>query len=83
MLPEDIPIPLQELVYSANNRFFFETFFERAVKDGLINLKDATIGGLQMCWNKLSGEQRRHYSPEPRDALIEELPRIRNDLAHP
>lgn len=83
LLPEDIPIPLQELVYSANNRFLFETFFERAVKDGLINLKDATIGGLQMCWNKLSDEQRHHYSPKPRDALIEELPRIRNDLAHP
>lgn len=83
LLPEDIPIPLQELVHAADNRFLLETFFERAVKDGLIDLKDATVGGLQVCWNKLSDKQRRHYSPKPADAIIEELPRIRNDLAHP
>ena len=83
LLPEDISIPLQEIVHAFNNQFLCKTFFERAVKDGLIDRKDATIGGLQMCWHKLSNKQRRHYSPKPADAMIEELPRIRNDIAHP
>lgn len=83
ILPKDIPIPLQEIFHHANDRFLYETFFKRGVKDGLIDRKNATIGGLQMCWGKLSEKQRRHYSPKPADAIIEELPRLRNDIAHP
>lgn len=83
LLPDNIPIPLQEIVNAFNNRFLCQIFFERAVKDGLIDRKDATISGLQMCWEKLSEDQRRQYAPKPADPIIEELPRLRNDMAHP
>ncbi len=35
------------------------------------------------CWESLSEQQREDYRYKPSGVLIEELPRFRNDLAHP
>jgi hypothetical protein len=82
LLPEDLPIPLQEIVHGFNNRFALEIFFDRAVKEGLIG-PNPTLGDLQNCWNSLTEKQREHYRYKSAGVLIEELPRFRNDLAHP
>ncbi len=43
LLPDDLPIPVQEIVNSFNNRFTLEIFFDRAVKEGLIEA-NPTLG---------------------------------------
>jgi len=82
LLPEDIPIPVQEIVNSFNNRFTLEIFFDGALKDGMIG-PNPTLGEIQRCWHGLTEKQREHYSYKPSGVLIEELPRFRNDMAHP
>ncbi len=83
MLPDDLPIPLQEIVHSFNNRFVLEIFLDRAVKEGLIDRSSARLIDIQRCWSNLSEKQREHCRPKLSDALIEELPRFRNEMAHP
>ena len=82
LLPDDLPIPVQEIVNSFNNRFALEMFHDRALKEGLIG-PNPTLGDIQKCWNGLSEKQRQHYLPKPSGVLIEELPKFRNDMAHP
>src|ERR1035441_2267620 len=82
LLPDDLPIPVQEIVHGFNNRFALAIFADRAMKDGLIG-PNPTLGDLQRCWNGLSEKQRQHYQYKPSAVLIEELPRFRNDMAHP
>jgi hypothetical protein len=82
LLPDNIPIPVQEIVNSFNNRFAFEIFPDRALKEELIG-PNPTLGDVQKCWNSLSENQRRHYQSKPSGVLIEELPKFRNDMAHP
>jgi len=84
LLPDDLPIPLQEVIHSFNNRFALEIFFDRAVKEGLLtDSPTLSLGDIQRCWGSLSQKQQEHYRYKPSGVLIEELPRFRNDLAHP
>ena len=39
LLPEDLPIPVQEIVNAFNSRFTLEIFFDRALKEGMIGPK--------------------------------------------
>ena len=82
LLPEDLPIPVQEIVNAFNNRFELEIFFERAIKEGKLG-PNPTLGDIQRCWDGLNEKQREHYRFKPSGVLIEELPRLRNDMAHP
>src|ERR1035438_10211868 len=82
LLPDDLPISVQEIVNSFNNRFALEIFYDRALKDGLIG-PNPTLGDIQKCWSGLSEKQRQHYQYKPSGVLIEELPKFRNDMAHP
>jgi hypothetical protein len=82
LLPDDLPIPVQEIVNSFNSRFALEIFFDRALKEGLIG-PTPTLGELQACWESLTDKQREHYRFKPSGILIDQLPRFRNDMAHP
>jgi hypothetical protein len=59
-----------------------EIFFDRAVKEGLI-CANPRLGDIVTCWESLSEKQREHYRYKPARILTEELPRFRNDMAHP
>lgn len=82
LLPQDISIPIQEIVNSFNNRFAFEIFPDRAAKDGLIG-SNPTVGDIQGCWFRLSEEEQRRYQSCPAEVLVEELPKFSDELAHP
>jgi hypothetical protein len=64
LLPDDLPIPVQEIVNAFNNRFAVGVFFDRALKEGLIG-PTPTLGDLQMCWEGLTDKQREHYRCKP------------------
>jgi hypothetical protein len=82
LLPDDIPIPVQEIVHGFNNRFTFDLFFNAAHKDGLIG-PTPTQSEITSCWFGLTDEQREHYRYKASGVLIEELPRLADCLAHP
>jgi hypothetical protein len=82
LLPDDLPIPVQEIVSSFRTRFATEIFYERALKEGLIG-PNPTPGEIEDCWNRLSEAQRQCHRYTPSGVLIEELPRFRNEMAHP
>jgi hypothetical protein len=82
LLPRDIPIPLQEIVHAFNNRFALRVFPERAEEEGLLGPKP-TWGDIQRCWHGLSEEDRKKYQSDSADVLVEELPKLRNWMAHP
>ena len=82
ILPQDIEVPVQEIVNSYNNRFALKIFPQRAHRDGLLG-ENLTLADIRACWNGLSDSQRKHYQPKASTMLIEELPRFRNMMAHP
>jgi hypothetical protein len=82
VLPDDIDIPIQEIVNSYNNRFALTIFPARAQRDGLLG-ENPTAGDVKRCWEGLSERQRKHYQAKASTVLIEELPRLRNMMAHP
>ncbi len=59
LLPEDVPIPVPELVASFDNRFPLKIFPDRAVEDGLLKAEPQTWGDIVGCWNGLT-TGRRH-----------------------
>ncbi len=83
LLPDDLHIPLQEIIHTFNNRFIPEIFFDQAVKEGLIDPSGARLIDILQCWKSLSERQREQYKYKPSGILIEELPRLRNEMAHP
>jgi hypothetical protein len=83
LLPEDIPIPVPEVVTSFEHRFMLKTFPARALKDGLLKSEPQTYQDILNCWNGLSEIQKNHYRPKTSTVLVEELPRFRNMMAHP
>jgi hypothetical protein len=82
VLPEDIEIPVQEIVNGYNNRFALKVFPAQAQKDGLLG-ENPTLRDIKACWEGLSERQRKHYQAKTSTVLIEELPRFRNMMAHP
>jgi hypothetical protein len=82
LLPEDIGIPIQEVVNRFDNHFAFKVFPERAQKDGLLG-PNPTWGEVQKCWQSLNERQQRGYQSKASTVLIEELPKFRNMMAHP
>lgn len=82
VLPEDIEIPVLEIVNSYNNRFALKVFPAQAQRAGLLG-ENPTLGDIRACWNGLSERQRKDYQAKPSAVLIEELPRFRNMMAHP
>jgi hypothetical protein len=83
LLPEDIPIPVPEIVAAFENRFMLKTFPARAAKDGLLKPEPQTYGDIINCWANLNEVQKNHYLPKTSAVLVEELPRFRNMMAHP
>jgi hypothetical protein len=83
LLPEDIPIPVPEILASFEHRFMLRTFPARAVKDGLLDTEPETYEGILNCWNGLDEAKKNHYRPKASTILVEELPRFRNRMAHP
>jgi hypothetical protein len=83
LLPEDIPVPVPEIVASFEHRFMLRTFPARALKDGLLKSEPRTYQDILSCWNGLSENQKKHYRPKTSTVLVEELPRFRNEMAHP
>jgi hypothetical protein len=83
MLPADIPIPVPEIVASFENRFLLNAFPARALKDGLLKSEPQSYGEILSCWNGLSETQKNLYRAKASTVLIEELPRLRNMMAHP
>jgi hypothetical protein len=83
LLPEDIPIPVPEIVNIYNSQFDLEIFPELAVKEGLLKSKPQSIGDIRACWDGLSEAQKNHYRPKNSEVLIKGLPHFRNMLAHP
>jgi hypothetical protein len=81
-LPDDIHIPVQEIVNGYNNRFAFKVFPDQAQKNGLLG-KNPTMADIKACWDRLSDAQRKHYQAKASTVLIEELPKFRNMMAHP
>jgi hypothetical protein len=59
------------------------TFPARALKDGLLKSEPRTYQDILSCWNGLSENQKKHYRPKTSTVLVEELPRFRNEMAHP
>jgi len=82
LLPENIPIPIQEVVALAENEFLLKKFPKRAAKDGLLK-SHPTYDEILDCWDSLTEAQRNSYRPKPSTVLVEELPRFRNMMAHP
>ncbi len=82
LLPEDIYIPVQEIVNSYDNRFALIIFPDRAQKEGLLG-RNPTLEDIKACWDGLTESQRKHYQAKASTVLIEELPRFRNMMAHP
>jgi hypothetical protein len=83
LLPVDIPIPVPEIVAAFENRFMLKTFPVRAAKDGLLKAELQTYGNIMNCWANLTEAQKNHYLPKTSAVLVEELPRLRNMMAHP
>jgi len=83
VLAADTPVVLQELRHRFNNRFPLEIFPERARADGLLTSADPTIADIKTLWESLSETQRAKYQYRSIDVLVEEVPDLRNRLAHP
>lgn len=83
LLPEDIPIPVPEIVASFENRFMLKLFPALAVKDRLLKSEPQTYGDIVACWNGLNEAQKKHYMRKASTVLVDELPRFRNMMAHP
>lgn len=82
ILPEDIEVPVQEIVNGFNNRFAPKVFPARAQKDGLLGASPSW-DQIQDCWKGLSESPRKNCQSKASTVLIEELPRFRNLMAHP
>jgi hypothetical protein len=74
---------LQDIWHAYNNRFLYETFYPRAQKDGLLEKRGKGVHSLGELWTALTDEERARYAFKPLDVIIDELPRLRNELAHP
>lgn len=83
LLPSDIPIPIQELVNSYNNRFRLEVFPEWAQKRDLLPSDGITLGDIENCWQNLRDEDRASLKRTAAELLTQELPNFRNMMAHP
>jgi len=81
LLPDDLPIPLQEITNRFSHRLE-QIFFNAARKDGLIG-PNPTVAEVTSAWFALTDEQSEHYRYKPSAVLIEELPRLADALAHP
>ncbi len=82
LLPEDIEIPIQEVVNRFGNQFAFRTFPDRAREDGLLG-PNPTWGEVQKRWHSLSEQQKKLYQSKASTVLIEELPKFGDMIAHP
>lgn len=82
VLPDDIEIPMQELLIGYNNRFMLKVFPDWAKKEGLLG-DNPTLEDVRARWEGLSDSQRKQFEPKTSKVLIEELPRFRNMMAHP
>jgi hypothetical protein len=83
LIPPDIPIHLQELRNRFNHRFFYEIFPKRALDKGLALPKAPTLEDIQALWNSLTDKERSAYLPSHAEILADEIPNLRNMLAHP
>jgi len=82
VLPRDIPILLQEMTHSYNNRFRCQIFPDRAKKAGLVG-PNPNLSEIDRAWANLGPEGQKAYMVDNAAILIEELPRLRNEMAHP
>ena len=82
LLPDEFPIPLQEITLRFNHRFKWDIFFKAALKENLLGPNPTDVE-LTDCWYSLTDEQRQGYAYKPSSVLIEELPRLADDVARP
>lgn len=83
LIPPGIPIHLQEIQFSFDNRFRLELFPEEARKAGLPVPINPTPEDVDTLWNSLSATQRQQFTRTNAKILAEGIPNLRNELAHP
>lgn len=83
VLPADTPLVLQELVHRYNNRFLVEVFPDIARDQDLLSTDDPSPAELEELWRAMTDEEREVVRPTNADVLADEVPNLRNRLAHP
>jgi len=83
LIVQDTEIILQEIANGFNNRFTLEIFPEEAQKEGLLLSDNPTLSEINNIWNSLSDDEKRKFQYNNAQILVEEIPKLRNDLAHP
>jgi hypothetical protein len=82
-MPPNTKIILQEIAHSFNNRFILEIFPEESRKKGLKLSDNPTLEEIKYLWDSLSDEEKSGFQYNNAQILIEEIPKLRNELAHP
>ena len=82
-IPANTKIILQEIAHSFNNRFIIEIFPEESRKKGLPLSDNPTLEDITKLWSSLSDKEKREFQYNNAQILIEEIPKLRNELAHP
>lgn len=82
-MPANTKIILQEIAHSFNNRFIIEIFPEESRKKGLSLSDNPTLEEIKKLWDSLSDEKKSEFQYNNAQILIEEIPKLRNELAHP
>lgn len=83
ILPPDTPVVLQELRFRFENLTATRLMGRRLHEAGLISDPDLAPAVLQSKWGSLSQSERDRYGFKSIDVLVEEVPDLRNRLAHP
>ncbi|MCX6595409.1 MAG: hypothetical protein NTV70_03460 [Acidobacteria bacterium] len=83
-LPDDLPIPLQEVRGQFDQFFLFEVLHGEGEKDGRLPA-NPTLEEITGYWESLSETERKRecFGRQPSSVLANGLPRLRNNLAHP
>ena len=82
-IPANTKIILQEIAHSFNNRFIIEIFPEESRKKGLLLSDNPTLEEIKNLWDSLSNERKSEFQYNNAQIFIEEIPKLRNGLAHP
>lgn len=82
MLPADTPLVLQELRNRFVSRMDYE-FIKDALEAGRLTTSDPTSEERQALWDAMTSDERKKYEATPLDVIVEELPDLRNQHAHP
>lgn len=81
-LPKQIKIHMEILIDKYNSYFAHRRLPQLARKNGWVG-NNATLDDIHEAWENLSSNEKEKYQADGATVLIKELPKFRNELAHP